>query len=63
VHNEALSVAAMRVNNPDRSPARMAIKERSARNSESEANSNRSVSSGGQGRLDYVNFGTYVPRI
>ena len=40
-----------------------AIKERSARNSESEVNSNRSVSLGRQGRLDYVNFGTYVPRI
>src|SRR5882724_5339565 len=38
-----------------------AIKERSARNSESEVNSNRSVSLGRQGRLDYVNFGTYVP--
>jgi len=36
---------------------------RSARNSESEVNSNRSVSLGRQGRLDYVNFGTYVPRI
>jgi hypothetical protein len=24
---------------------------------------NRSVSLGRQGRLDYVNFGTYVPRI
>jgi hypothetical protein len=33
---------------------------RSARNSESEVNSNRSVSLGRQGRLDYVNFGTYV---
>jgi len=31
-----------------------AIKERSARNSESEVNSNRSVSLGRQGRLDYV---------
>jgi hypothetical protein len=40
-----------------------AIKERSARNSESEVNSDRSVSLGRQGRLDYVNFGTYVPRI
>jgi hypothetical protein len=30
---------------------------------ESEVNSNRSVSLGRQGRLDYVNFGTYVPRI
>jgi hypothetical protein len=40
-----------------------AAKERSARNSESEVNSNRSVSLGRQGRLDYVNFGTYVPRI
>jgi hypothetical protein len=39
------------------------IKERSARNSESEVNGNRSVSLGRQGRLDYVNFGTYVPRI
>jgi len=36
-------------------------KERSARNSESEVNSNRGVSLGRQGRLDYVNFGTYVP--
>ena len=35
-------------------------KEQSARNSESEVNSNRSVSLGRQGRLDYVNFGTYV---
>src|SRR6266436_4861312 len=34
------------------------IKERSARNSESEVNSDRSVSLGRQGRLDYVNFGT-----
>jgi hypothetical protein len=59
-HNETLSVAAMRVRNPNCSPARMAIKERSARNSESEVNSNRSVSLGRQGRLDYVNFGTYV---
>jgi hypothetical protein len=33
------------------------------RNSESEVNSDRSVSLGRQGRLDYVNFGTYVPRI
>ena len=33
-----------------------AIKERTARNSESEVNSNRSVSLGRQGRLDYVNF-------
>jgi hypothetical protein len=32
--------------------------ERSARNSESEVNSNRSASLGRQGRLDYVNFGT-----
>ena len=40
-----------------------AIKELSARNSESEVNSNRSVSLGRQGRLDYVNFGTHVPRI
>jgi len=40
-----------------------AIKEQSARNSESEMNSNRSVSLGRQGRLDHVNFGTYVPRI
>jgi hypothetical protein len=40
-----------------------AIKERSARNSESEVNSDRRVSLGRQGRLDYVNFGTYVPRI
>jgi hypothetical protein len=34
-----------------------------ARNSESEVYSSRSVSLGRQGRLDYVNFGTYVPRI
>jgi hypothetical protein len=40
-----------------------AIKERSARNSKSEVNSDRSVSLGRQGRLDYVDFGTYVPRI
>ena len=33
------------------------IKGRSARNSESEVNSDRSVSLGRQGRLDYVNFG------
>jgi hypothetical protein len=33
------------------------IKGRSARNSESEVNSNRSVSLGRQGWLDYVNFG------
>jgi hypothetical protein len=38
-----------------------AIKERSARNSESEVNCNQSESLGRQGR--YVNFGTYVPRI
>jgi hypothetical protein len=40
-----------------------AIKERSARNSESEVNGNQSESLGRQGRLDHVNFGTYVPRI
>jgi hypothetical protein len=39
------------------------IKGRSARNSESEVNSDRSVILGRQGRLDYVNFGTHVPRI
>jgi hypothetical protein len=61
-HDESLSLAVC-VNNPDCSPLRMAIKERSARNSESEVNSNRSVNLGRQGRLDYVNFGTYVPRI
>jgi hypothetical protein len=38
MHDEALTVAAMCVCNPDCSPLRMAIKERSARNSESEAN-------------------------
>jgi hypothetical protein len=40
-----------------------AIKERNARNSESEVNGNQSESLGRQGRLDHVNFGTYVPRI
>ena len=33
------------------------------RNFEREVDSDRSVRLGRQGRLDYVNFGTYVPRI
>jgi hypothetical protein len=40
-----------------------AIKERSERNSESEVNSDSEREFGQAGRLDYVNFGTYVPRI
>jgi hypothetical protein len=40
-----------------------AIKERSARNSESEMNSKSEREFGQAGSADYVNFGTYVPRI
>jgi hypothetical protein len=45
------------------SNAPFAFNETHRRLAESEVNSNRSVSLGRQGRLDYVNFGTYVPRI